>query len=67
MLNKIKEKIKNTFFKSTTINLHRIGNYEIMLSPNHPLKSYQSTYKRYDVALGEISIEIEKNIPILKQ
>jgi FkbM family methyltransferase len=66
MLNKIKEKIKNTFFQVKDIELHSIGKYQITLPANHPLKSYQSTYKRYDIALGEISIEIKKKYQNLK-
>ncbi len=34
---------------------HQIGSHQILLPDEHPLPRYQSTWKRYDLALGYIS------------
>lgn len=42
---------------------YAVGPYTIMLPVGHRLDSYQKTYKRYDIALGEIANIIAQKYP----
>ncbi|MBU4269597.1 FkbM family methyltransferase [Candidatus Dependentiae bacterium] len=66
MLNKIKKFIIKKIITQNNIFIkHQIGPYSIKLPSKHALKNYQETFKRYDIALGEIAKIINNKYPNL--
>ncbi|KKP24481.1 MAG: hypothetical protein SZ59_C0002G0327 [candidate division TM6 bacterium GW2011_GWF2_28_16] len=66
MLNKIKENFfKNFLTQNNNLFNYQIGPHTIKLPGNHALKNYQEVFKRYDIALGEITKIINNKYPDL--